>query len=195
MSLMQIRNGRRPAIANEADPSFGFAQGEGLQEGMPSSVREQSDNVQSEVDQSSSNPEVFQRKRRHAMAVGQVRYQKFKRRRLPKPGDPPGRRLPCYVGYAPIREPPTSNNGSVQESASTADAEDDGQQSANLINADSSGKAAEKGGESASSSEITCVICHADTKPTTEGVLACGHQFCFRCIQRWADEAVGTKFP
>ncbi|KAG6545672.1 hypothetical protein Mapa_012857 [Marchantia paleacea] len=39
------------------------------------------------------------------------------------------------------------------------------------------------------SDDIACVICHSETKPTTEGLLECGHRFCYPCIKKWADEA------
>ncbi|KAH7441060.1 hypothetical protein KP509_03G023400 [Ceratopteris richardii] len=37
--------------------------------------------------------------------------------------------------------------------------------------------------------DIACVICHTDTIRSAEGVLACGHHFCYQCIMTWASEA------
>ncbi|KAL2610356.1 hypothetical protein R1flu_028929 [Riccia fluitans] len=41
--------------------------------------------------------------------------------------------------------------------------------------------------------DIACVICHTETKPTTEGLLGCGHRYCYPCIQKWADEATSKE--
>ncbi|BBN18810.1 hypothetical protein Mp_8g05690 [Marchantia polymorpha subsp. ruderalis] len=43
------------------------------------------------------------------------------------------------------------------------------------------------------SDDIACVICHSETKPTTEGLLECGHRFCYPCIKKWADEATSKQ--
>ncbi|KAL3695415.1 hypothetical protein R1sor_009491 [Riccia sorocarpa] len=43
------------------------------------------------------------------------------------------------------------------------------------------------------SNGIACVICHTETKPTTEGLLGCGHRYCYPCIQQWADEATSRQ--
>ncbi|KAJ7549056.1 hypothetical protein O6H91_07G038300 [Diphasiastrum complanatum] len=34
--------------------------------------------------------------------------------------------------------------------------------------------------------EVTCVICQDQSECSEEGLLTCGHKFCFPCIRRWA---------
>eukprot|EP00249_Psilotum_nudum_P007464 c20579_g1_i1 orf=362-2257(+) len=41
--------------------------------------------------------------------------------------------------------------------------------------------------------DIACVICHAETTAPAEGILSCGHHFCFLCIEQWASEAVSRS--
>ena len=38
--------------------------------------------------------------------------------------------------------------------------------------------------------EIMCAICLAEAKSASEGLLGCGHDFCFTCISKWTNEAV-----
>mgnify|MGYP002775661209 CR=1 FL=1 len=43
-------------------------------------------------------------------------------------------------------------------------------------------------------SDIACVICHADKITSAEGLLMCGHNFCYLCIKQWATELVMRIF-
>ncbi|MCO5606966.1 hypothetical protein L7F22_061157 [Adiantum nelumboides] len=42
--------------------------------------------------------------------------------------------------------------------------------------------------------DIDCTICHTDQITSAEGVLSCGHHFCYHCIMKWALE-VPSKTP
>ncbi|MCO5578953.1 hypothetical protein L7F22_032804 [Adiantum nelumboides] len=42
--------------------------------------------------------------------------------------------------------------------------------------------------------DIDCAICHTDQITSAEGVLSCGHHFCYHCIMKWALE-VPSKTP
>lgn len=46
----------------------------------------------------------------------------------------------------------------------------------------------------ASQKEIACAICLADVKCTVQGLLQCGHIFCFKCIFTWIVQPVLITF-
>ncbi|EFJ23938.1 hypothetical protein SELMODRAFT_415214 [Selaginella moellendorffii] len=48
---------------------------------------------------------------------------------------------------------------------------------------------------SSSSEDVACVICHDENQTNVEGVLACGHQFCFDCIKKWSQHSGSANTP
>jgi len=59
------------------------------------------------------------------------------------------------------------------------------------INADTSrGKNPECSQFSQCDREVACAICLAESKSPSEGLLECGHKFCYKCIFTWTIQAV-----